>query len=138
MSREAKEALKARMFDTQLSNQVVDILFGHIPSKELQIVKEWLDEHHKILVGKTTSTVSVSFPKMSITVELVGSNSLVGALAERLIQRDLLKNVGCLDPDEICFNIKKVHDGVDIFEETKKVRDIFKIKESKIKVTFIN
>lgn len=76
--------------------------------------------------------VSVNFPRMVITVNLVGHNSLLGALCERLIETGYIKNIGILKPDEIVFSIKKVHPEVNLYQELNDVRDILKIDEKKI------
>lgn len=75
---------------------------------------------------------SVSFPRMIINVDLVGHNSLLGGLCEDLQERGHLKNVGVLRPAEIVFVIKKVHAGVNLYEELNKVRDVMKIDEKVI------
>ena len=69
---------------------------------------------------------------MVITVGLVGHNSLVGALCERLIEDKLIHDVGMLNPDEIVFSIKKVHPEVNLYKELNDVRDILQIDEKKI------
>lgn len=74
----------------------------------------------------------ISFPRMVISVPLVGHNSLVGSLAEELIDKGLIKDVGILNPEEIVFVVKKILSEVDIYEELNKVRDLFKIDEKKI------
>ena len=77
-------------------------------------------------------TQSVSFPKMTIRVNLVGDNSLVGALAVKIIEKDYMKHIGVLRPDEILFIIKQVHKGVNLYEELNRVKDVYKIDEKKI------
>ena len=69
---------------------------------------------------------------MVITVGLVGHNSLMGALCERLIEDKLIQHVGNLDPEEIVFKIKKVQPEVNLYKELSDVRDILKIDEKKI------
>lgn len=69
---------------------------------------------------------------MVITVNLVGHNSLLGALCERLIEANLIKDIGVLHPEEIVFSIKKAHPEVNLYKELNDVRDILKIDEKKI------
>lgn len=76
--------------------------------------------------------VLVYFPAMIIKVELVGHNSLLGALCEKLIEKNFIKDIGILDPEKIVFVIKQVQENVNIYEELNKVRDVLKINESKI------
>lgn len=78
--------------------------------------------------------VAVSFPKMIINVGFMGTNSLIGALCVELIKKDLMKDVGVLQPEAIVFVVGKTHFKLDIFEEICKVRDVFQIDEKKIKV----
>ena len=54
---------------------------------------------------KKQVTISVSFPRLQVNVDYVGSNSLLGALCKKLIEKDLMKNIGVLDPEEIVFII---------------------------------
>ena len=75
---------------------------------------------------------SVSFPRMAITVDYVGHNSLLGGFCRELQNRGHLRNVGALRPAEIVFVIKKVHDGVNLYDELNKVRDVLKIDEKVI------
>lgn len=77
---------------------------------------------------------SINFPRMVITIGLVGHNSLMGALCERLIEDKLIQDVGILNPAEIVFVIKKVHPEVNLYKELTDVRDIFKIDENKITI----
>ncbi len=79
-------------------------------------------------------TTSVNIPKMIISIELAGTNSLIGALCEELIKKDFMKDIGVLHPDEIVFIIKKVYPILNLYEEINKVRDILKIDEKKITV----
>ena len=60
----------------------------------------------------------------------------MGALCEKLIEKDLMQHVGVLDPDEIVFVVKKVQPEVNLYQELNKVRDILKIEESKITLLF--
>lgn len=80
----------------------------------------------------SVSKLSVSFPRMVITVGLVGHNSLMGALCERLIEDGFIQDVGSLNPEEIVFKIKKVQPEVNLYKELNDVRDILKIDEKKI------
>ena len=77
-------------------------------------------------------TISVAFPKLTINVGLVGHNSLTGGLCETLIEKDLMKNLGVLQPEQIVFVIERVQSGVNLYDEVNKVRDLFKIDEKKI------
>jgi hypothetical protein len=79
--------------------------------------------------------VSIEFPKITIKIEVAGTDSLLGALCTVFIARGFIKNIGVLEPDEIEFVIKRVHKDLDLYAEINKVRDILKIKEEKIKVT---
>lgn len=81
-----------------------------------------------------TSVLEVSFPKITINVNVVGTNSLLGALCEEFIKRDLIKNVGVLKPEAIVFNIKRAYSDINLIEEINKVRDILKIDEKVISV----
>jgi len=74
----------------------------------------------------------VSFARMVIKVDYVGHNSLLGGFCQELQERGHLKNVGVLHPTEIVFVIKKLHAGVNLYEELNKVRDVMKIDEKVI------
>ncbi len=78
--------------------------------------------------------LSASFPRMVINVDMVGDNSLLGALFIALQEKGLLLDIGVLNPDEIVFVIKKVHGQVNLYNEINKVRDVLKIDEKKITV----
>lgn len=81
-----------------------------------------------------TQVQSIKFPRMCITVNVVGDNSLCGALAIRLTEKGYINHIECLEPEEIVFVINKVMPEVNLYEEINKVRDIFKIDENKITV----
>ncbi len=81
--------------------------------------------------------VEVSFPRMIITVDLVGTNSLAGALCVELIKNNLIQNIDVLNPDEIVFMLKSVHRDINLYEEINKVRDYLKIDEKKIVVIML-
>ncbi len=83
------------------------------------------------------SKLSVNFPLIIINIDRVGTNSLIGGLFQKLLEKDLVKDIGVLCPDEIVFRITSVHPDIDIYQEINAVRDMFKIEETKIKV-FIN
>ncbi len=76
--------------------------------------------------------VAVTLPRMIIKVDLVGHNSLLGGFCEELQKKGSLKNVGLLHPVELVFVIKKVHTGVNLYEEINRVRDVMKIDEKVI------
>ncbi len=82
--------------------------------------------------------VSMEFPRMVVKVDLVGTNSLVGALCDELIKRNCIQDIGLLKPDEIVFEIKNVHPQVNLYDEIDKVRDLFKINETKITIFMLN
>lgn len=81
--------------------------------------------------------LEVSFPALTIPVEVCGSNSLLGALCQELVKKDLLKNVGVLNPERITFVIQRVHKDINLYAEINKVRDELKIKESKINIVIL-
>lgn len=78
------------------------------------------------------NVIEISFAKMTINVDLVGHNSLIGALCERFLQNDYMKHIGSLNPEQIIFVIKRVQPEVNMYEEMNKVRDILKIDEKKL------
>ena len=77
---------------------------------------------------------SISFPRMVIHIDLAGSNSLLGGLAEEFMKRGYMEHIGLLDPTEIVFAIKRVHIELNLYAEINKVRDILKIPENRITV----
>lgn len=81
-----------------------------------------------------TEVLSVEFPRMVVNVDIVGSNSLLGALTNKFIEAGLIENIGRLCPTEIVFVIKKVHQDINLYKEINLVRDILKIDEKKITV----
>ncbi len=80
--------------------------------------------------------LSVNIPRMTISVDYVATDTLVGALCVELVERNLIKDIGILDPTEIVFLINKAHPNVDLYSEINKVRDFMKIDEKKI-IVFI-
>jgi hypothetical protein len=85
----------------------------------------------------SSSVLSVEFPRITINVDVLGTNSLLGSLCIELQKMELLEHTrhrGILKPEEIVFIIKKVHKDVNVYAEINKVRDILNIEESKITV----
>ena len=78
--------------------------------------------------------IEISFPKIVVDIELAGSNSLLGGLCKVFREKDYLKYINVLNPDEIVFVIKKVHKELNLYHEINLVRDVFKIDEKKITV----
>lgn len=78
--------------------------------------------------------VSVDIPKIVIDVEVVGSNSLLGALCKELSERNVLMNVNILHTEKLVFNIHRVHPEVNIYEELNAVRDFLKMEEKRIQI----
>lgn len=81
--------------------------------------------------------LDISFPKIIINIDIVGSNSLLGALCVEFQKKGYLQHTntkGILKPDEIVFIVKKVHNGINLYSEINKVRDVLNIEEDKITV----
>lgn len=80
---------------------------------------------------------SVTLPRIVLHIDILGSNSLLGALGKEFIKRDCIQYVGRIHPTEIVFVLKKAHTLINIYEEINLVRDVLKIPEDKIIVNFI-
>lgn len=85
-------------------------------------------------MGKIKIVESIIVPKITIEINYVGSNSLMGSLYEDLVNKDLVKHIGVLCPDEIVFEIKRAHPELDIYKELRDVSVLFKIPSNKIKL----
>lgn len=80
------------------------------------------------------ASIETCIPAVTITIETVGTNSLLGALCKDFIDRKVIRDIGVINPDSITFIIKSVHYKVNLYDEINKVRDILKIPEGKISV----
>lgn len=77
---------------------------------------------------------TTSLPILYISVERLGTNSLLGAVTQKIDEFKLLSKIEQINFHGLIFTIKNAHSSVDVFEEIKKVRDFLKIEEDKIQV----
>lgn len=96
------------------------------------IIKQLSGEIHSLY--QQPVLLSVTLPSVVIRVDKVGTNSLIGALAQYLRERDCLQHLGQIESPEIMFKVKNVHPDVDLYEELNLVRRMLKVDERIIKL----
>jgi hypothetical protein len=79
-------------------------------------------------------TDSLVLPRLTIQVDHVGHNSLIGGVVNKLREMDMLKHIEDVGFTEVVFVIKGSHTDVNLYEEINKVRDDFRLQEKQITV----
>lgn len=76
----------------------------------------------------------IEIPAICIELDLVGDNSLTGAVCNYFKSKHWIKELQFIEPESVTFIIKRVHPNVNLYKEINAVRDLMNIEEEKIKV----